>query len=89
MLMMAKPNNLNFERSIVHGLIQQKSLISRMWHNGILSIKNFELIRALSNNFTSTLKNEIDHPKRLGTFCTTKPKYLNQMINIDGKEQKI
>jgi hypothetical protein len=36
-----------------------------------------------------TLKNEIDYPKRLGTFSTIKHKYLNQMINIVREEQKI
>jgi lauroyl/myristoyl acyltransferase len=37
----------------------------------------------------SALKNEIDYPKRIGTFSTIKPKYLNQMINIFREEQKI
>jgi hypothetical protein len=37
----------------------------------------------------STLKNDIDYPKRLGTCSTIKPKYLNQMINIVREEQKI
>jgi hypothetical protein len=38
---------------------------------------------------SGTLKNEIDHPKRLETFSTIKPKYLYQMINIVREEQKI
>jgi hypothetical protein len=40
-------------------------------------------------SFVAALKNEINYPKRLGTFSTTKPKYLNQMINIVREEQKI